>query len=154
MADYVDLMKRLLPLAAAAARGGEVPVAAMVLDKNDKIVATAHNMVEETKNAHAHAEMVAMGQAMKKIGDKFLTDCTLIVTLEPCPLCAAGISAARVKTLVFGGYDEKSGGVLSGPRIFANKNCHHVPDIIDGILRPDCEKLMQDFFLSRRPNIK
>ncbi|MDI9314344.1 MAG: nucleoside deaminase, partial [Hydrotalea sp.] len=151
MIDYIASMKQLLAMARAASQEKEeVPVAAMVLAENGVVLAASCNMVEETKNALAHAEMVAMATAMKKTGDKFLANCTLIVTLEPCAMCAAAISAARIKTLVFGGYDEKSGGVLSGAKIFANPNCHHAPDIIDGILRTDCESLMKDFFLGKR----
>ncbi len=148
--DYIHLMRQLLPHAQSAAERGEVPVAAMMIDKNGAVVAVDHNRVEETSNALAHAEMLVIDKAIKQCGEKFLSDHTLLVTLEPCALCAAAISTVRIKTLVFGGYDEKSGGVLSGARVFANPHCHHRPEVIDGILRHDCEQLMKDFFAGKR----
>ncbi|MGI9462238.1 MAG: nucleoside deaminase [Alphaproteobacteria bacterium] len=148
--DDIALMKQLLSMAKQAGKKGEVPIAAMLVDKHGTILARAHNQVEANQNPFHHAEIVVMQRAMKKIGKKYLLDCRLITTLEPCHLCAAAIGLARIKTLVFGGYDEKMGGVLSGARLFAQKNCHHIPDIIDGILANESEKLMQEFFQNRR----
>lgn len=148
--DFLPLMAELLTHARAAAAKGEVPVAAMVLGADGARLSLATNQVEARHNGLLHAEMVALQMAVEKTGQKFLTGATLLVTLEPCALCAAAISALRIKTLVIGGYDQKSGGVFSGARVFASANCHHAPTIIDGLLARDCEQLLQDFFKDLR----
>jgi tRNA(Arg) A34 adenosine deaminase TadA len=94
--------------------------------------------------------MLVLRQAAAARGEKFLADCTLVVTLEPCPLCAAAISLYRVRRLVFGAYDPKGGGVEHGPRVFSHATCHHRPEVVGGVLESDCAALLRDFFGARR----
>ncbi|HET9148055.1 MAG TPA: nucleoside deaminase, partial [Acetobacteraceae bacterium] len=103
-------MQQALAEAEAAAARGEVPVGAVVTDEAGAVLAAAGNRVEERRDPAAHAEMLALQEAAARLGNKFLADCTLTVTLEPCPMCAAAIALYRVKRLVFGAYDPKSGG--------------------------------------------
>ncbi len=139
-------MKLAFAEAAAAAARGEVPVGAVIADADGHIIAAAGNRVEERRDPAAHAEMLALNQAAIRRGSKFLTDCTLTVTLEPCPMCAAAIALYRVRRLVFGAYDAKSGGVDHGPRIFEQSTCHHRPEIIGGIAEIANAELLRQFF--------
>lgn len=143
-------MRQALLHAQSAGARGEVPVGALVVDEHDHVIACEGNRVEELKNPLAHAEMQALGKASELLGRKWLEGCTLVVTLEPCPLCAAAISLFRVKTLVFGAYDPKSGGVDHGPRMFDHASCHHKPMVLGGVLETLCAQLMSDFFAKRR----
>lgn len=148
-------MELCLNLANVAKVSGEVPIAALVLNQDGKIIASAHNQVEQLKNPMAHAEILALQLALKNhppncSTGKFLTGCSLIVNLEPCALCASAIALCRIKTLVFGALDEKSGGVYSGARIFSQPQCHHRPQIIDGIKASASQELLQSFFQQKR----
>ncbi len=142
-------MQRALALAEQAARLGEVPVGAVITYKNN-IVAEAHNEVETQGQATHHAEMLAMQRASLALNIKFLSGCTLWVTLEPCPMCAAALAHARVASLVFAASDPKSGGVLFGPQIFEQHTCHHRPEISSGMAAEKAEKLLKEFFVYRR----
>lgn len=142
-------MEIALEEARAAQRRGEVPVGAVVLDASGAILARAGNRVEE-KDAAAHAEMLALRAAAEKRATRRLQGCDLVVTLEPCPMCAAAISLYRIRRLVFGAYDPKSGGVEHGPRIFASSSCHHRPEVIGGVREIECAALLQEFFATRR----
>ena len=132
--------------AKAAAARGEVPVGAVISDVRGRIIAAAGNRVEEWRDAAAHAEMLALKQAALHHGRKLLIGCTLTVTLEPCPMCAAAISLYRIHRLVFGAYDPKSGGVDHGPRIFDQNTCHHRPEIIGGVAEAANAALLRQFF--------
>jgi tRNA(adenine34) deaminase len=143
-------MDRALAEAKAAAARGEVPVGAVITDAGGAILALAGNRVEERRDPAAHAEMLALHGAAARLGKKFLVDCTLTVTLEPCPMCAAAIALYRVKRLVFGAYDPKSGGIEHGPRIFQQITCHHRPEIIGGIAETASSLLLRQFFETRR----
>lgn len=144
-------MQTLLSLAHHAATVcGEVPVAAAVLDEKGEVIATAHNEVETRGDATAHAELLAIRVACTKLGEKYLEGCTLVVTLEPCPMCAAAIALAKIEKVIFGAYDPKSGGVEHGPRVFNHPTCHHVPEIIGGVMQAECGALMTEFFRGRR----
>lgn len=139
-------MQRALAEAAQAALRGEVPVGAVVTDASGIVLAAAGNAVEATGDPTAHAEMIALRNAAMVQGGKFLPGCTLTVTLEPCPHCAAAISLFRIKQLVFGAYDPKSGGVEHGARVFDHPTCHHRPDIVGGISERESAALLRQFF--------
>ena len=136
--------------ARAAALRGEVPVGAVVTDAAGVVLARAGNAVEAGHDPSAHAEILALRAAAQRRGSKLLADCTLTVTLEPCPMCAQAISFFRVKRLVFGAYDPKGGGVDHGARIFAATSCHHAPEVVGGVREAECGALLRAFFAARR----
>jgi tRNA(adenine34) deaminase len=142
-------MRRALDLAAEAAADGEVPVGAVVTLDN-AIVAEARNAMRGSLDPTAHAEMEAIRAAAAKFGSSRLDNCTLWVTLEPCAMCAAAISLARIKALRFGAEDPKGGGVVHGARIFAQSTCHHRPDVLGGIGEAESAELLRGFFAERR----
>jgi tRNA(Arg) A34 adenosine deaminase TadA len=143
-------MDTALEEARAAARRGEVPVGAVVIGPDGAELARAGNRTLELGDPTAHAEMLAIRAACAAIGSERLVGCDLHVTLEPCPMCAAAISFARIRRLYYGAADEKSGGVDHGPRIFAHATCHHVPEVYGGIAEADAARLLTEFFASRR----
>lgn len=135
--------------ARAAGARGEVPVgAALVLD--GAVVARAGNRCRELADATAHAEMLVIRAASQVLGRERLDGAALYVTLEPCPMCAAAISAARVTLLYYGAADPKSGGVAQGPRIFDHPQCHHVPEVYDGVGASAAAALLEEFFAAKR----
>ncbi len=136
--------------ARAAAARGEVPVGAVITDAAGAVLARAGNEVEARADPSAHAELLALRAAAAARGTKWLADCTLTVTLEPCPLCAQAASLFRVKRLVFGAYDPKSGGVEHGARIFSAASCHHRPEVIGGLREGECAALLRGFFAGLR----
>ena len=142
-------MRRALELATEAASSGEVPVGAVVT-KGEEIVAEARNGMRTSLDPTAHAEMEAIRAAAAALGTSRLDDCTLWVTLEPCAMCAAAVSVARLKALRFGAEDPKGGGVVHGPRIFTQQTCHHRPDVLGGIGEEESADLLRRFFLARR----
>lgn len=142
-------MRRALDLAAAAAADGEVPVGAVVTLGNE-VVAEARNAMRGSSDPTAHAEMVAIRAAGEALGASRLDRCTMWVSLEPCPMCAAAIGIARFKELRFAAEDPKGGGVVNGPRIYAQPTCHHRPDVIAGIGEAEAAEQLRDFFASRR----
>jgi tRNA(Arg) A34 adenosine deaminase TadA len=142
-------MRRALELAAEAAANGEVPVGAVVTLGED-IVAETRNAMRGSNDPTAHAEMEAIRAAGVRLGSSRLDDCTLWVTLEPCAMCAAAISVARMKALRFGADDPKGGGVAHGPRIFSQPTCHHRPDVLGGIGEAEAADLLRRFFADRR----
>jgi tRNA(Arg) A34 adenosine deaminase TadA len=145
-----DPMRRALDLAAEAAGAGEVPVGAVVVDASGTIVAEARNRTRELCDPTAHAEMLAIRAACAARGSQRLPGHDLHVTLEPCPMCAAAISFARIRRLYFGADDPKSGGVHHGPRIYAHPTCHHAPDVHDGIAAAEAAALLRTFFAGLR----
>jgi len=142
-------MRRALDLAAEAAAAGEVPVGA-VITLGDEIVPETRNGMRGSSDPTAHAEMEAIRAAAAKLGSSRLDECTLWVTLEPCAMCAAAIAVARVKALRFGAEDPKGGGVVHGPRIFAQPTCHHRPDVLGGIGETEAAEQLRRFFAERR----
>ncbi|MBL6457023.1 nucleoside deaminase [Belnapia sp. T6] len=136
--------------ARAAAARGEVPVGAVVTDAAGRVLARAGNEVEARHDPSAHAEVLALRAAAAVRGDKFLTDCTLTVTLEPCPMCAQAIGFFRIRRLAFGAYDPKGGGVEHGARIYAATSCHHAPEVIGGLREAECGAVLRAFFAARR----
>jgi len=143
-------MALALAQARAAADRGEVPVGAVVTDAGGAVLAAAGNEVEARGDAGAHAEMLVLREAAAAVGAKWLAGCTLIVTLEPCPMCAAAASLFRVERVVFGAYDPKGGGVEHGARVFAASSCHHAPEVVGGVREAECGALLRAFFGARR----
>jgi len=143
-------MEEALAQARAAAARGEIPVGAVVLAPDGRILARAGNRAEADNDASAHAEMLALRAAAAVRGNARLAGCDLVVTLEPCPMCAHAISLFRIRRLVFGAYDPKGGGVDHGARIFDAPSCHHRPEVIGGVRESDAAALLRDFFGERR----
>jgi tRNA(adenine34) deaminase len=148
--SFADHMTAALDEAREAARRGEVPVGAVVVAPDGAIVARAGNRTRELADPTAHAEILALRAACAAAGSERLPGHALYVTLEPCPMCASAISQARIARLVYGAADPKSGGVAQGPRVFSHPQCHHRPEIIEGIAAGDAEALLRAFFEQRR----
>ena len=142
-------MRRALDLAAEAAADGEVPVGA-VITRGDQIVAEARNAMRGSLDPTAHAEVVAIRNAAEALGQPRLDGCTLWVTLEPCAMCAAAASLARLDALRYGADDPKGGGVVHGARVFSQPTCHHRPDVLGGIGDEEAATLLRGFFEERR----
>jgi tRNA(adenine34) deaminase len=142
-------MKAALSEAHNAFSQNEVPVGAVIVVDN-VVISSSHNMTEHNSIAHAHAEILAIEGACKVLGEKYLTNASLFVTLEPCPMCAHAISLAKIQKLYFGAYDNKGGGVVNGPKIFDSTSCNHKPEIYDGIMEKECSELLTLFFKQRR----
>ncbi|MFC6638817.1 nucleoside deaminase [Sulfitobacter sp. JBTF-M27] len=147
---FRSFMDQALEEARAAGARGEVPVGAVVVDPVGNVVSKAGNRTRELSDPTAHAEVLAIRQACKLSASERLVDHTLYVTLEPCPMCAAAISAARIKRLYYGAADPKSGGVAHGARVFDHPQCHHRPEVFDGIDGLACEELLKGFFAGKR----
>ena len=143
-------MEAALAEARAAAARGEVPVGAVIVAPSGEVIARAGNRTRELCDPTAHAEVLAMRAACAATGSERLPGHDLYVTLEPCPMCAAAISFARIGRLYYGASDPKSGGVAQGPRVFSHPQCHHAPDIYDGISAEPAEALLREFFAERR----
>ena len=150
MPAFTSHMPTALSAARAAARLGEVPVGAVLLDPQGRIVASAGNRTEADNDPTAHAEILVIREACRKLGSPRLPGYRLWVTLEPCPMCAAAISAARIASLHYGAPDPRGGGVAHGARVFDHPQCHHRPEIYGGIDASACADLLRDFFAARR----
>ncbi len=142
-------MRLALDAAQNAAKAGEVPVGAVIV-RGGQVLATAHNLTEAQSDPTAHAEMLAIRAAAKLTGDPRLPDCDLYVTLEPCAMCAAAISFARLRRVYFGAYDPKGGAVDNGPRFFSQPTCHHAPEVYGGIDETEAADILKKFFKDRR----
>ena len=150
MSEDVTPMEWALQEARAAGTRGEVPVGAIVLGPDGSALARAGNAVEARHDASAHAEMLVLRAAATARGDARLTDCDLVVTLEPCPMCAHAISLFRIRRLIFGAYDPKSGGVEHGARVFDAASCNHRPEVIGGVRETEAAALLRAFFAALR----
>jgi len=142
-------MQLALDEARAAAARGEVPVGCVIV-RDGAVVARAGNRTLAEKDATAHAELLAIRQASAALGTERLTDCDLYVTLEPCTMCAAAMSFARIRRLYFGAADPKGGAVEHGVRFFAAPTCHHRPEVYSGIGESEAATLLKEFFQARR----
>ena len=143
-------MRLALDEARAAAVRGEVPVGAVVLAPDGTVLARAGNRTEADHDAAAHAELLALRAAARRLGTTRLPACDLVVTLEPCPMCAAAASLFRIRRLIFGAYDPKGGGVEHGPRVFEAATCLHRPEIIGGVREQEAAALLRRFFAGLR----
>jgi len=142
-------MDLALELAEAAAKAGEAPVGAVVVE-NGEILATERNRMRELNDPTAHAEMLAIKAALAKRGTGRLDGCDLYVTLEPCAMCAGAMAHTRVRRLYFGADDPKAGAVENGVRLFDSPSTHHHPEVVSGIGATKAAQLLRDFFLARR----
>ncbi|PQV59072.1 cytidine deaminase [Defluviimonas denitrificans] len=150
MIGFRSYMETALAEARAAGARGEVPVGAVVVAPDGRVVAAAGNRTRELNDPTAHAEVLALRSACAAAGAERLPGHDLYVTLEPCPMCAAAISFARIGRLYYGAEDPKSGGVAHGARVFAHPQCHHAPEVYDGIGADAAARLLKDFFAGRR----
>jgi tRNA(adenine34) deaminase len=144
-----SFMDQALDLARSAALAGEVPVGCVVV-LDGEVIAGAGNRTLTDRDPTAHAEMLAIRQAARALGSERLTDCDLYVTLEPCTMCAAAISFARIRRLYYGAADPKGGAVDNGVRFFAAATCHHRPEVYAGIGETEASAMLKDFFRDRR----
>ncbi|WP_183854054.1 nucleoside deaminase [Prosthecomicrobium pneumaticum] len=142
-------MALALEEARAAAARGEVPVGAVIV-RDGTVIARAGNETLAAKDPTAHAEMLVIRAAAAALGSERLTGCDLYVTLEPCPMCAAAISFARIRRLYFGAGDEKGGAVEHGVRLYAQPTCHHAPETYGGLAEREAADLLRGFFRARR----
>ena len=147
---FISYMDQALDEARAAAARGEVPVGAVVVAPGGRVVARAGNRTRELSDPTAHAEILALRAACTAAGSERLPGHDLYVTLEPCPMCAAALSQARIARIYYGAADPKSGGVAQGPRVFTHPQCHHVPEVYDGIGARAAEELLKAFFAGLR----
>lgn len=136
--------------AQAAADRGEVPVGAVIVSPDGDVIAASGNRTRELNDPTAHAEILVIRAACGMLGQERLTGFDLYVTLEPCPMCAAAISNARLARLYYGASDPKSGGVAQGPRVFSHAQCHHAPEVYDGLSASASEDLLKSFFAQKR----
>lgn len=154
MSETPEVLPTFMDLALAeaekAAARGEVPIGCVIVDGEGRVVAAEGNRTLEMRDPTAHAELLAIREACAKTGSERLTGLDIYVTLEPCPMCATAISFARLRRLYFAAADEKGGGVEHGPRIFAQKTCHHVPEIYGGIGERRAADMLRSFFAVRR----
>ena len=148
-------MERALALAAYAAEQDEVPIGAVVVNpENGEIVSEAYNLSEHVADASAHAEILAIRKACEKLKCNRLRGMDLYVTLEPCTMCAAAISFARIKNLYFGAIDAKGGAVVSGVKFYDSPTCHHRAEVQGGIMERECGQILKDFFKAKREKVK
>ncbi|WP_373050962.1 nucleoside deaminase [Thalassovita aquimarina] len=147
---FRSYMQIALDEARAAGDRGEVPVGAVIVAPDGTVAARAGNRTRELNDPTAHAEILAIRAACAAVGSERLPGHDLYVTLEPCPMCATAISAARIARLYYGAADPKSGGVAHGARIFSHPQCHHVPEVYDHIDAKPSEDLLKAFFAGRR----
>ena len=149
-ASHYAWMELALAEARGALRTEDVPIGAVVVGPDGTVIGSGRNEREAHQDPTAHAEMVAIRAAAAALETSRLDDCTLWVSLEPCAMCAAAISVARLKALRFAAEDPKGGGVIHGPRIFAQPTCHHRPDVLGGIGEDEAAALLREFFAERR----
>jgi tRNA(Arg) A34 adenosine deaminase TadA len=150
MPTEIAPMEIALAEARAAAARGEVPVGAVVLGPDGAVLARAGNRTEELRDASAHAELLALREAARLLDAPRLPDCDLVVTLEPCPMCASAASLFRVRRLIFGAYDPKGGGVEHGARVFDASSRLHRPELVGGVRETEAAALLRDFFAGLR----
>lgn len=144
-----EYMEKALSLARKAAEQGEIPVGAVVVGENGEIVGEGYNLRETLLSPTAHAEMIAIEAAAKRLGRRRLSDCTLYVTLEPCPMCAGAVMNARLKRLVYGAFDDKNGACASVAALFDEKFTH-IPRVRSRVLEQRCGEILTEFFKNLR----
>lgn len=149
--DAAYYMQQALILANQAFDADEVPVGCIIVNPlTDEIISSAYNLSQHSADATAHAEILAIREACQKLGQNRLRDLDMYVTLEPCAMCAAAISFARINCLYFGAYDEKGGAVVNGVKFYDQPTCHHRPQVQGGILEDTCSALLKNFFQAKR----
>ena len=148
--DYKSLMQQAILLAKETAIKGDVPVGALVVDKSGNVVGQGANLREQDNDPTAHAEIVAIRNTAKKIGNYRLDELTMVVTLEPCGMCAGAIAQSRIKRLVFGSFDEKYGAVGSVWDLLRDSRAIYKLEVLSGVLENECAQLLSDFFTTKR----
>ena len=148
--DYKSLMQQAITLAKEAALKGDVPVGALVVDDAGNVVGQGANLREQDNDPTAHAEIVAIRNAANKIGNYRLDDLTMVVTLEPCGMCAGAITQSRIKRLIFGSFDEKYGAVGSVWDLLRDSRAIHKPEVIGGVLEQESSFILEKFFKNLR----
>lgn len=148
--DYKVLMQQAISLAKETALKGDVPVGALVVDDSGNIVGQGANLREQENDPTAHAEIVAIRNAAKKLGNYRLDELTMVVTLEPCGMCAGAIAQSRINKLVFGSFDEKYGAVGSVWDLLRDSRAIYKPEVLSGVLENECAQLLSDFFITKR----
>ena len=148
--DYKQLMQQAIEFAKSAESFDDVPVGALIVNEQGEVLATGHNLREKDNDPTAHAEIIAIKNASNKIGDWRLDDLTLVVTLEPCVMCAGAIAQSRMKRLVFGAFDEKAGAVGSIWDVLRDPRALNRPEVVSGVLADQCALLLKDFFNTKR----
>lgn len=143
-------MNMALEQARLAAERGEVPVGAVIVSERGEVLAANGNRTRADNDPTAHAEVLAIREAARKLQDERLLNCDLYVTLEPCPMCAGAISFARLRRVYFGASDPKGGGVEHGPRVFSHPTCHHRPEVYGGLSETAAADILKQFFAKRR----
>jgi len=148
--DYKSLMQQAILLAKEASNFNDVPVGALIVNEQGEVLATGQNLRGKDNNPTAHAEMVAIKNAGNKIGNWRLDDLTLVVTLEPCVMCAGAIAQSRMKRLVYGAFDEKAGAVGSIWDVLRDPRALTKVEVVSGVLADECTVLLKDFFNKKR----
>jgi tRNA(adenine34) deaminase len=148
--NHQEAMAKAIELACATINSQDVPVGAIILDSKGKVISTGVNQRELMSNPIAHAEIVAIEKAASALGKWRLEDCTLVVTLEPCAMCAGAIAQSRISKLVFGAWDEKAGAVGSQWDLLRDPRQLNKPEVISGVLADQCAALLTEFFQNRR----
>jgi len=148
--DYKSLMQKAILLAKEAANKGDVPVGAIVVNDAGTIIGIGANLREQDNDPTAHAEIVAIRNAANKIGNYRLDDLTMVVTLEPCGMCAGAIAQSRIKRLVFGSFDEKYGAVGSVWDLLRDNRAIYKPEVLSGVMEKECGELLTEFFTTKR----
>lgn len=144
-------MEHAIKQAITSAQDGEVPVGAVLINHHtNEIVAVSGNTTVQSYDPTGHAEINVIRQYCQQVKQDKIPECDLYVTLEPCSMCATAIANARIRKLIFGAYDPKSGGVEHGAKIFSHNQCHHKPEVIGGIMEHECAQILKDFFEKRR----
>ena len=150
MTAYDDVMRAALDEARQTRDSGDVPIGAVVLDAAGEVIGRGHNVRERDGDPTGHAELVAVRQAAAALGEWRLSGCTLVVTLEPCTMCAGAVVLARLDRLVFGAYDAKAGAVGSLWDVVRDRRLNHRPEVLGGVLAEECTALLDDFFAHQR----
>ena len=148
--DYKTLMQQAISLAKEAGLKGDVPVGALVVNDAGTILGQGANLREQDNDPTAHAEIVVIRNAAKELGSYRLDDLTMVVTLEPCGMCAGAIAQSRIKRLVFGSFDEKYGAVGSVWDLLRDSRALYKPEVLSGVLENECGELLEDFFVNKR----
>jgi tRNA(adenine34) deaminase len=143
---HQDLMRSAIAIAQSALKTDDVPVGALIVDSENNIISTGYNEREAHQDPTAHAEIVAIRRAAQKLGTWRLDDCKLVVTLEPCAMCAGAIAQSRINTLIFGAWDEKAGAVGSVWDVLRDPRAIHKMEVVGGVLEAECAELLTNFF--------
>ena len=148
--NFQSLMQQAIAIAQQVKSSGDVPVGALIVDKTGEILSFGKNEREKDNDSTAHAEIVAIRKACEKLGSWRLDDLTLVVTLEPCVMCAGAILQSRIKRLVFGAFDQKAGAVGSSLDVIRDARALSKVEVVSGVLEEECAKLLTDFFATKR----